>query len=93
MIGELEAKYVEMLDVHGFVWGTHVSWFTELLLARIPGLLRRLSGSKLSILFDLAVQNNIQNSQKIFKLLLNIGGPIRQAMPLKYAHFNFYKAS
>ena len=53
MVGELEAMYVEMLDGHDIVWSTHISQFAELLLARVPGLLNRLSGNKLSVFFIL----------------------------------------
>ena len=38
---------------------------------------------KLSALFDSAVQNNTQNTQDFFKSLVNIVGPVRQAMRLK----------
>ena len=58
MVGELEAMYVEMLDGHGVVWSTHVSRFVELSVARVPVLLKGLSGNKLSMFFDSAVQNN-----------------------------------
>ena len=40
MVGELEAMYVEMLDGHGIVWGTHVSRFAELLLQGFQGYLK-----------------------------------------------------
>ena len=49
MVGELGAMYVEMLDGHDIVWSTHVSQFAEFLLARVPGLLNRLSSNKLSV--------------------------------------------
>ena len=55
--------YVEMLDYDGVVWSTDVSRFAELLLARAPGLLERLSSNKISVFFDFAVQNNTQNAQ------------------------------
>ena len=45
MIGELETIYVEMLDGHGIVWSTPISRFVELLLARVSGLLKGLSGN------------------------------------------------
>ena len=97
MVGELEAMYVEMLDGHGVVWSTHVSRFVELSVARVPVLLKGLSGNKLSMFFDSAVQNNTQNAQDFFESLVNIAGPKRQAMRLKCqctdANFKFDKAS
>ena len=46
---------------------------------------------------DSAVQNNTQNAQDFFKLLVNIVGLVRQAMRLKCqsadANFKFDKAS
>ena len=83
MVGELETMYVEMLDGHGIAWSTHVSQFAELLLSRVPGLLKGLSGNKLSMFFYSAVQNNIQNAQDFFESLVNIVEPIKQAMRLK----------
>ena len=62
MVGELEAIYVEMLDGHGIAWSNHVSRFAELLLSRVPVLFKGCSGNKLSVFFDSAVQNNIQNA-------------------------------
>ena len=59
MVGELEATYIEMLDGHGIAWNTHVSRFAELLLSRVPELLKGFSGNKLSVFFYSAVQNNI----------------------------------
>ena len=59
MVGELEAMYVEMLGDHGIAWSTHVFRFAELLLSRVPELLKGFSGNKLSVFFDSAVQNNI----------------------------------
>ena len=47
-------------------WSTHVSRFAELLLARVPGLLKGLSGYKLSVFFDSAFQNNTQNAPDFF---------------------------
>ena len=97
MVGELEAMYGEILGGHGMVWSTHASRFAELLLARVPELLKGLSGNKLSVFFDYAVQNSTQNGQDFFESLVNIVGPIRQAMRLKcqstYANFEFDKAS
>ena len=97
MVGELEAMYVEMLDGHGIVWSTHISCFAKLLLARVQGLLRGLSGNKLGVFFDSSVQSNTQNTHDFFKLLVNIVGPVRQAMCLKCqstdANFKFDKAS
>ena len=99
MVGELEAMYVEMLDSHGIVWSTCVSRFAEPLVARVPELLKRLSGDKLSVLFDSAIQNNTQNTPDFFFFwsLLNIVGPVRQAMRWKCqstdASFKFDKAS
>ena len=61
MVGELEAIYVEMFDSHGIAWSTHVSRFAELLLSRVPVLLKGLPGNKLSVFFDSAVQDNTQN--------------------------------
>ena len=92
MVGELEAMYVKMFDGHGIAWSTHVSWFADLLLSRVPGLLKGFSGNEF---FYSAVQNIIQNAQDFFVSLLNIGGPIRQAMRLKCqstdANFKFGK--
>ena len=62
-----------MLDGHDIVWSTHVSRFAELLLARVPGLLKGLSGNKLSLLFDSVIQNNTQNTQDFFESLVKIG--------------------
>ena len=97
LVGELEAMYVEMLDGHGNVWSTHVSPFAELLLARVPGLPKRLSGNKLSVFFDSAVQNNTQDAQDFFESLVSIVGPVTQAMRLKCqstdANFKFDKSS
>ena len=97
MVGELEAMYGEMLDRHGIVWSTHVSRFAELLLARVPGLFKGLSGNKLSVFSDSVVQNNTQNAQNVFESLVNIVGQVRQAMRLKCqstnANFKFQKAS
>ena len=97
MVGEFEAMYFEMLDGHGIAWSTQVSRFSEFLLSRVPGLLKGLSGNKLSVFFDSAVQNNIQNAQNFFESLINIIKPIRQAMRLKCqskdANFKFEKAS
>ena len=97
MVGELEAMYGEILDRHGIVWSTHVSRFAELLLARVPGLLKGLSGNKLSVFFDSAVHNNTQNAQDVFESLVNIAGPVRQGMRLKCqstnANFKFDRAS
>ena len=83
MVGELEAMYVEMLDGHGIAWSTHVFRFAELLLSRVPELLKGFSGKKLRVFFDSTVQNNIQNNQDFFESLVNIVGPVRQAMHLK----------
>ena len=85
MVGELKAMYVEKLDDHGIVWSTHVSRFVEFLLARVQGLLKGLSGNKLSVFFD-SVQNNTQIIQDFFESLVNIVGPIR------HAGFKFCKA-
>ena len=97
MVGELEAMYVEILDGHGIAWSTHVSRFAELLLSRVPGLLKGLSSNKLSVFFDSAVANNTQNAQGFFKSLVNIVGTVRQAKGLKCqptdANFKFDKAS
>ena len=84
-----------MLDGIGIAWSSHVSRFAELLLSRVPGLLKEFSGNKLNVLFDYAVQNNIQNSQDFFESLVNIVGPVRQAMCLKCqsTDFMFDKAS
>ena len=71
MVGELQAIYVEMLDGHGIVWSTHVSLFAALLLARIPGLLKGLYGNKLSMLFDVAIQNSTQKAEDFFESLIN----------------------
>ena len=75
----------------------YASRFAELLLSRVPGLLKEFSGNKLNVFFDYAVQNNIQNSQDFFESLVNIVGPVRQAMRLKCqstdANFTFDKAS
>ena len=70
MVGELEGMYVEMLDSHGIVWSTCVSRFAEPLVARVPELLKRLSGDKLSVLFDSAIQNNTQNTPDFFFFLI-----------------------
>ena len=74
-----------------------MSRFAELLLARVPGLPKGLSGDKLSVFFDSAVQNNTQNAQDFFESLVNIVGPVRQAMHLKSQstddNFKFDKAS
>ena len=86
MVGELKATYVEKLDDHGIVWSTHVSRFVEFLLARVQGLLKGLSGNKLSVFFDSVVQNNTQITQDFFESLVNIVGPIR------HAGFKFCKA-
>ena len=83
MVGELEAMSVAMLDGHGIVWSTNVSRFSELLLARVPVLLKELSDNKLSVFFDSAVQKNTQNAQDFFESLVNIVGPVRQTMCLK----------
>ena len=92
MVGELEAKYVEMFDGHCIVWSTHVSRF-----ARLPGLLKGLSVNKLSVFFDSAIQNNTQNTQDFSESLVNIVGPVRQALRLKCqstdANFKFDKLS
>ena len=80
--------YVEMLDGHGIVRSTQVCQFAELLLARVPGLLKGLSGNKVSVFFDFAVQNNTQYAQDFFKSLANIVKPVRQAMRLKYQSMN-----
>ena len=97
MVGELEAMYVEMLDGHDIVWSTNVSRFAELLLARISRLLKGVSGNKLSVFLASAVQKNTQNLQDFFESLINIVGPVRQAMRLKCqstdANFKFDKAS
>ena len=70
---------------------THVSRFAELLLARILGLLKEFSGKKLNVSFD------SQNPQDFFESLVNIIGPVRQAMRLKCqsrdANLKFGKAS
>ena len=63
MVDELEAMYVKMPGGHGIVWSTHVSRFAEILVARVPVLLKGLLGNKLSMFFDSAVQNNTQNAQ------------------------------
>ena len=63
MVGELEAMYVEMLNGHDIVWSTHVSRFAELLLSRVPRLLKEVSGNRLSMFFYSAVQKNTQNLQ------------------------------
>ena len=83
MVGELEAMSVAMLDGHGIVWSTNVSRFSELLLARVPVLLKELSDNKFSVFFDSAVQKNTQNAQDFFESLVNIVGPVRQTMRLK----------
>ena len=74
-----------------------MSRFAELLLARVPGLPKGLSGNKLSVFFDSAVQNNTQNAQDFFKSLVNIVGPVGQDMRLKCqstdANFKFDKSS
>ena len=97
MVGELEAMYVETLDGHGIAWSTHVSRFAELLLSMVMGSLKELSGNKLSVVFNSAVQNNIQNVQEFFESLVNIVGPVRQTMRLKCqstdANLEFDKAS
>ena len=97
LVGELEAMYVEMLDGHGSVWSTRVSPFAELLLARVLGLPKRLSGNKLSVFFDSAVQNNTQDAQDFSESLVSIVGPVTQAMRLKCqstdANFKFDKSS
>ena len=97
MVGELEVMHVEMLDGHGIVRSTHVSRFAELLLARVPWLLKGLSGNKLRVFFDSAVQNNTQNVQDFFELPVNIAGLVRQAIRLKCqstdSNFKFDKAS
>ena len=86
MVGELEALYVEMPDGHGIVWSIHISRFAELLLVRVPELLKELLGNKLSVFFDSAVNS-----------LVNIVGLVRQAMRLKCqstnANFKFDKGS
>ena len=66
MVGGLEAMYIEMLDGHGIAWSTHVFRFAELLLSRVPELLKGFSGNNLSVIFDSTVQNNIQNAQDFF---------------------------
>ena len=97
MVGEFEAMYFEMLDGHGIAWSTQVSQFSEFLLSRVPGLLKGLSGNKLSVFFNSPVQNNIQNAQNFFESLINIIKSARQAMHLKCqskdANFKFEKAS
>ena len=83
MVGELENMYIVMLDGHGIVCSFHVSRFADLLISRIPGLLKGLSGNKVSLFFDSAVQNNTQNPEDFFDSLVNLVGPVRQAMRLK----------
>ena len=63
MVGELEAIYVEMLGGHDIVCSTHVSRFAEVLLARVPQLLKGMSSNKLSVSFDSALLKNTQNPQ------------------------------
>ena len=86
-----------MLDGHGIVWSTHVSRFAELLLAKVPGLLKGLSGYTLSMFFESAVRNNTQNAQDFFEPLVNIVVPLRQSIRFKCqpmgTNFKFDKAS
>ena len=70
---------------------THVSRFEELLLARILGLFKGLSGNNMNVFFD------FQKPQDFFESLVNIIGPIRQFMFLKCqsrdANLKYGKAS
>ena len=96
MVDELEAMHVEMLDGHDITCSTHISRFAELLLSRVPELLKGFSGNKLRVFFDFAVQNNIQYTQDFFESLVNIVGTVREAMHFKSqstdAKFKFDKA-
>ena len=80
IVGELESMYIEMLDGHDIVCTSHVSRFAEHLLERVPGLHKGISGNKLSLFFDSAVQNIQQNHEDFFDALRNVIGPVRQAM-------------
>ena len=95
--GELESMYASSLENHGIPWTAHVSRFADLLLERIPGLLKGITSNKVSLFFDSAIQHNTHNPRDFFHSLVKIVGPIRQAMQLKCqskeSNLKFDKAS
>lgn len=66
IVYELESMYEDMLIGYNIKWTSHVTRFADLLIRRVPGLIRGLINTKVSVFFSSNCQSQCQKPTRLF---------------------------